>query len=162
MIWEYLTFPFSQKVFLSVPSWLEKEKQPSWLGKKEQLFAKWKCSKTIILLFFMVVELIYVDFTTFWKICRGVPFDICKSIVIVMNTLIGLHARWIQCNVVLSVYRIKRIIFSRIKASIYYSFFFWAMLNDRCSYNTYKKSISRTFEPVVIHLRMLCYRQRQI
>ena len=30
----------SKGVLFSVPSWLEKEKQPSWFGKNEHLFAK--------------------------------------------------------------------------------------------------------------------------
>ena len=35
------TFQFPQKgVFFYVPSWLEKEKQPCWLGKSEYLFVK--------------------------------------------------------------------------------------------------------------------------
>ena len=57
-----------------VPSWLEKEKQPSWLVKSEHLFAKFQCSKTFNLLLFIVLMLFYGDFTTFGKMCRGVPF----------------------------------------------------------------------------------------
>ena len=39
------------------PSWLEKEKLSSWLGKKEHIFAQFECSKTIILLLLILIML---------------------------------------------------------------------------------------------------------
>ena len=48
---------FAKRCSFSVPSWLETEKQLSWLGKKGTPFAKFQCSKTIICCFFVLLKL---------------------------------------------------------------------------------------------------------
>ena len=59
-------FEFSQSCSFSVPSWLEKVKQPSWLEKSEHLFLKnLNVHKPFFFLVVWHCNIVYFDFTTF-------------------------------------------------------------------------------------------------
>ena len=92
---------FSKGVPFFVPSWLENVKLVSWLGEKEHLFAKFKCSKNIILLFFVLVMLFKGDLTTFGK--NGVSFVTAIPEIIKIVSCIFLRLYWFVLVFVLLV-----------------------------------------------------------
>ena len=60
-------FPFCSKL-------ARKGKTPNWLGKKWTPFRKIFMFKNIILLLFVIVMLYKGGLTTWWQVCREIPF----------------------------------------------------------------------------------------
>ena len=82
-------FNFRKRCSFSVPSWLEKENQPSLLGKKEHLFAKFKCSKTILFVSIITVICCFYHFlkkNVSWGALLKCRYNICrKDVPLLLN-----------------------------------------------------------------------------
>ena len=68
-------FNFRKRCSFSVPSWLERKNSRAGLEKRNTFLQKFNIQKPLaFLLLFKLVMLFKCVLTTFWKMCRGVPF----------------------------------------------------------------------------------------